>query len=257
METREEKMKGPKPGAQSGDSVSDWLFDAVEKALAPAPELAAAVVQAVKDYRREHGLVGGKLPHTARRTVGEALVASFAFTTAKVGAASSMTGVIPGLGTILATCGGAAADAVLCMKYEVDMVRALAYLYGHDLSREDSKKITFFVTGLAATQDAAKAAGQTIDPQLAVNLVRKGADNLLVYGGRELFKKVGASLTGKALSKAIPFGIGMAFGYHLNKAMTNRVGRFALDYFEAELSGAGEVSAVDLDRARAWILGKE
>lgn len=234
---------------------TDWLFDAVEKALAPASDLSAAVVQAVRDFRRDNDLIDGKLPHTARRTVGETLVGQYAYTTAKVGAASSMTGVIPGLGTVLATCGGAAADAVLCMKYEVDMVRALAYLYGHDLSREDSRKITFLVTGLAATQDTAKAAGQAIDPQMAVNLTRKGADRLLVYGGRELFKKVGATLAGKAFSKAIPFGIGMAFGYHLNKALTNRVGAFALDYFEAELRGVADASRADIARARSWILG--
>lgn len=236
---------------------ADWLFDAVEKALAAPAELSAEVAAALKAYRREKNLVTGKLPATARREVGQKLVDQYAYTTAKVGAASSMTGVIPGLGTILATCGGAAADAVLCMKYEVDLVRGLSYLYGHDLTREESKKVTFFVTGLAASQESAKAAGHAIDPALAVNLVRKGADNLLVYGGRELFKKVGATLTGKALSKAIPFGIGMAFGYHLNRAMTHRVGTFALDYFEAELAGVADVSPGDLDRVRSWILARE
>lgn len=234
---------------------TDWLFDGVEKALAPPPELQQQVSEAVKQYRRERGLMGGKLPATARREVGEMLVAAFAQTTAKVGAASSMTGVIPGLGTIIATCGGAAADAVLCMKYEVDLVRALSYLYGHDLTREESKKVTFFVTGLAATQDAAKASGQMVDPQLALNLVKKGADNLLVYGGRELFKKLGATLAGKALSKAIPFGIGMAVGYQMNKLMTRRVGAFALDYFEAELRGVGDVDPHELEKVRSWIVG--
>ena len=231
---------------------NDWLFDNVEKTLAPAPDIVAKVVDAVKSYRREKRLEG-KMPHDARRGIGDGLVSAFAWTTAKVGAASSMTGVIPGLGTVIATCGGAAADAVLCMKYEVDMVRALAYLYGHDLSREDTKQIAFFVTGLGAAQDSAKN-GEGIDPETAAKICKKGADNLLVYGGRELFKKVGATLAGKALGKAIPFGIGVAIGYAMNKTMTSRVGKFAIDYFEAEMRGTGDVSPADLARARSWIL---
>jgi hypothetical protein len=213
---------------------ADWLFSAVEKVLAPAADVIAVVTKELKAYRNEHGPREGKLPHSARSAIAARLVASYASTTANVGAASAMTGIVPGIGTVIATCGGAAADAALSMKYEVDMVRALAYLYGHDLNVDQTKWVAYFVCGLGAAQDGSQDPSKLIDPQAAVRLARRGLDNFLRFATRELFKKLGAMLTRKALQKAIPFGIGMAFGYVVNRTLTNRVGQFAIDYFEAE-----------------------
>jgi uncharacterized protein (DUF697 family) len=120
------------------------------------------------------------------------------------------------------------------MKYEVDMVRAVAYLYGHDITKEEAKRATLVIAGLGAGNEFAKEGSKAVGAKAAVAMVRKYLKGGVLKFIKELFKKLGLRFTRKALEKAIPFGVGVALGYGFNHFFTNRVGDFAIEYFETE-----------------------
>ena len=90
----------------------------------------------------------GQFPREIRELVAKKIISNYSYFTAFVGGASGLTGLIPGLGTVLATFGGATADAALTMKYQIEMVMALAVVYGHDIEKEEEQRLCLIVAGL-------------------------------------------------------------------------------------------------------------
>ena len=46
------------------------------------------------------------------------IISNYSYYAAFIGGSTSLTGVIPGLGTAVAISGGASADAITCMKFQ-------------------------------------------------------------------------------------------------------------------------------------------
>jgi hypothetical protein len=159
------------------------------------------------------------------------VIERYARTCGRVGSLTAAAGVIPGVGTVVALVGSAAADLVITMKYQIEMVMALAHLYGRDISTEDERRLCYAVAGLGvATQ-----AGLLSFKQFTVQGLTEAAKKLLKTRAKQwlikLFKMIGLRLTQKGLLRAIPFGVGVALGYSSNKKLTRYVGRRARDYF--------------------------
>ncbi|MBR4984822.1 MAG: hypothetical protein IKY83_03650 [Proteobacteria bacterium] len=138
------------------------------------------------------------------------------------GGASALTGLIPGLGTILSVFGAGAADAFLALKFELEMSLALAHLAGYDISDPRERKIAFLMAckGLEDAYNADK------EPNI------KSVIDLAVgeYSTRELSK----TLT-KAFARAIMFFaakkwtrffpiVGIAIGASINQVLTAKLG---------------------------------
>ena len=65
--------------------------------------------------------------------VAEHIISNYSYYTAFTGGATALVGVIPGLGTVIAAVGGTTADAAVTMKWEIEMIMALATVYGRDI----------------------------------------------------------------------------------------------------------------------------
>ncbi len=144
-----------------------------------------------------------------------------------------MTGVVPGLGTVIATLGGATADTALTMKCQIEMVMALAVVYDHDIEKEEEQRICFVVAGLGAISETGKQGGKAAGTKAFVAMAREYLKGPTLVIVKEVFKKVGITFTRKGLEKAIPFGVGVVVGTATNKALTVYVGSKARDFFEA------------------------
>jgi hypothetical protein len=63
--------------------------------------------------------------------VAAKIIQNYSYAAAFGGGATALTGVVPGLGQIIAAFGGTTADSALCMKFQLEMIMALATLYDH------------------------------------------------------------------------------------------------------------------------------
>lgn len=79
--------------------------------------------------------------------IADKIISRYSKISAMVGGATALTSIIPGLGTILAATGGATADAVTCMKLQVDMCMCLAETFGYDVTSEDARHLSFLIAG--------------------------------------------------------------------------------------------------------------
>lgn len=166
--------------------------------------------------------------------IAEHIISNYSYYTAFTGGATALTGVIPGLGTVIAAVGGTTADAAVTMKWEIEMVMALATVYGRDITIEEEKRLCYLVAGFGVLNEAAKKGAAEIGEKALVNMVKQYLKGPTLVAVKEVFKKVGLRFTRKALEKWIPFGVGVVIGFSANKGLTWYVGKKARDFFKTK-----------------------
>lgn len=155
------------------------------------------------------------------------IVTDFSNKAALSGGATALTGVIPGIGTVIAAFGGTLADSALSMKFEVEMVMHLATLYGYDISTEDTQELCYVLAGLGVVVNA-EGKGLARYLEIVKATVGKSQSNM----ASQVFKHVSMVLAKKALGKAIPLGIGVVISASANKKLTYSLGKNAIGYFQ-------------------------
>jgi len=206
------------------------LLKAIELILAKPEDIKRETLSLLKKYQGEHAR--NKTPEEIRELVAKKIISNYSYFTAFVGGASGLVGLIPGLGTVLATFGGATTDIALTMKYQIEMVMALAVVYGHDIEKEEEQRMCLIVAGLGAVNEAAKQGGKTVGTKAFVNMTQQYLKGATLVAVKEIFKKIGITFTRKAVEKAIPFGVGVVIGATANKGLTMYVGSKARDFFQ-------------------------
>lgn len=169
----------------------------------------------------------------AQRAAADKVVSNYSYYTAMSGGATALAGVVPGLGTVVAAVGGATADVVVTMKFEVEMVMALATVYGHDVTETEMRRLCLLIAGLGTVTSAATEGAKVVGEKAFVRLVREHLRAGTLVAVKQAFKKVGLTFTRKGLEKAAPFGIGVVLGFSANKTLTYYVGRKARAFFES------------------------
>jgi len=218
----------------SGEGRSGWLLERVQ-AMAISPSDAKVLVQRLRT--RSERERPNTSPHDHQERVGDHIISRYARLCSTVGGASALTGVIPGLGTAIAMVGGAATDAVLCMKLQVDMCMCLAEAFGYDLTEPDARHLAFLISAGGTLEKLGEQAGVKVASKAGVNLLRQYLRGAALQAIKELFKKLGLVFTRKALEKALPFGIGVVFGATGNYALTRYVGAQAKRWFILDRDG--------------------
>lgn len=86
------------------------------------------------------------------RTVGTKLIDRYSKYAAMTGGASALSGLVPGIGTIIAATGDALADAATCMKLQVDMTMCIACAFDYDLHDEDTRRLAYLIAAGGAIE---------------------------------------------------------------------------------------------------------
>lgn len=205
------------------------LLQAVESILADPKEILKEVRQMEKKYHDRYA--SKKSAIEIKDVIVSHIISNYSYYTAFTGGATGLTGVIPGLGQVIAMVGGASADVVLTMKWEIEMVMAIAAVYGHNITLEEEKRICYIVAGLGAISEAAKEGGKAIGSKAFIKMTEQYLKGPTLVAVKQVFKKVGITFTRKAVQKAIPFGVGVVVGFGMNKTLTYYVGKKAKDFF--------------------------
>lgn len=204
------------------------FLQAVEMVLAKPEDIREESIELLEKIRRVNPK---KTEAEIQKIASEKIISNYSYYAAFVGGTTALTGVIPGIGTAVAVAGGATADAVASIKFQVEMTMAIATVYGHNILDEEAKRICFMVAGLGAINEAAKEGGKTLGSKAFISLTEQYLKKGTLTAVKEIFKRVGITFTKKALIKSIPFGVGVVIGFSANKGLTWYVGSKARDFF--------------------------
>jgi len=231
VQTGEDETKmSEEKNAQFENDDKPTLLKAIELVLADPKEIAKEASQLMSKFTKRYGeeLKEDDIADLA----AEKVISNYSYYAAFVGGATGLTGIIPGLGTVIATFGGATADAALTMKYQIEMTMALAVIYGHNIEIEEEKRLCLIVAGTGAINEAAKEGGKQVTTKAFIKMTQNYLKGATLVAVKEIFKKLGVTFTRKALEKSIPFGIGVVIGFTANKGLTWYVGSKAKDFFK-------------------------
>ncbi len=207
------------------------LLKAIELVLAEPGDIQREAQTLLSAYQIANH---GRHPAQVRDMAAAKIISNYSYYAAFAGGASALTGVIPGLGTVIATFGGATADTALSMKYQIEMTMALAAIHGHNILLEEEKRMCMIIAGMGAISESAKSAGKSMGSKAFIRLTREFLKGATLQAVKEIFKKVGIIFTRKALEKAIPFGVGVLISFATNKGLTLYVGSKAHDFFAVD-----------------------
>ncbi len=204
------------------------LLKAVELVLANPKDIQREAQSLVAKFTAKHE---DKSADQVRELVAKKIISNYSYYSAFAGGAAALAGVVPGLGTAIATFGGATADAALSMKFQIEMTMALASVHGHNILLEEEKRICMVIAGLGAINEAAKGGGKTVGTKAFVKLAQQYLAGSTLVAVKEIFKKVGVTFTRKALEKSIPYGVGVVISFSANKGLSWYVGGKAREFF--------------------------
>lgn len=209
----------------------------VVKQIAISPEEATAIATRYADQFR------AKYPQATaddiQDFVADAIIRRYARWAGAVGAATGVAAIFPGIGTVIATVGGATADAAVSMKLQVDMSMCLAAGYGYDLTNTDAQHLAFLIAATGSLEKLGGEAAKKFANQAGVRLLRQYVRGAALQTLKALFRRVGIVFTRKALEKALPFGIGVAIGGTANFYLTKFVGNQAKTWFIIDRADGG------------------
>ena len=175
-------------------------------------------------------------PHLTNDQLALVLIRSTRRRVAATGAMSGAAAIAPGLGTVLAI-GTVTSQAFYALEQEVELVLAIAMLYGHELGGSDERVVeALVVVGLASgavklREDVLVAGGERI----ALAAFRRMPGMLLAHGGGRVVSRILArfatSATAKLAVRVVPLAIGVAAGAGFDWLAVTGLGRAAMRYY--------------------------
>lgn len=205
------------------------ILKALELILADVEDLRKDAKETCKLFQEKYE--NEKDEHDIKDMAAKKIIKKFSDRAGFWGGATALTGVIPGLGTLIATFGGSAADIALLMKYQVEMVMEIATVYDYDITQEEIKNQCLIISGLAVINNTGKKIISTTTSTAFVKIVKQYLKGATLQTVKQVFKTVGVKLTQRFLIKIIPFGVGVVIGSTLNKLLTIQVGKNAQNFF--------------------------
>lgn len=202
----------------------------IVQAIAISPDDARCIVKQYSDQ-----ILSSKPNISAiklQEVVCEKIIKRYSKLAATTGGATALAGVIPGIGTVVSMVGGSMADISACIKFQIDMTMCLALTVNEELGNEDAKHLSYIIALYGTIEQTGSKAATRIASKAGVKMVNqylKGPTLIII---KDLFTKVGINFTQKAVTKAIPFGIGVVIGASANYALTKYVGKNTLDFLK-------------------------
>ncbi len=165
------------------------------------------------------------------KLIAKKIISNYSYYCAYSGGVTSLSSVIPGVGTAITLTGGVSADYILCLKFQIEMIMSLAHLYKHDIETEETMRICYLLVGIGALTKAMEQGGNKIGNKAFIRLVRKHLTGATLKSTKKIFNIVGLKFTRKAFEKSAPLGIGCVLGFSINKSATLYLGNKADSFF--------------------------
>lgn len=225
-------QKNMPPAAQPASTSSALVaVDGVMRSLVGTIEekhINAAQERAA-DLRSRH-------PQATADQLADMVIRQKCIDTGAIGLASSVPGLIPGVGSMLVVSAGLMVDIRKTIEMQKELVLELAAIYGREVTPADRRNLLLLVSGVDS------------------------GNKLIAKASSEAVAKLTTRLSSKALSKALPVA-GIITSATVNIVSTYLVGRRAQAYLRADPSLANEwddalrtLSGVDERELARWLL---
>lgn len=178
------------------------LLKAIELVLAEPAAIRKEALQLKDKYVTRYG--SDRSEDEINAYAADKIISNYSYYTAFVGGTTALTGVIPGLGTVLAAFGGATANTALSMKYQIEMTMAIATIYGRDITIEEEKRLCLMIAGLGAISEMTRVGGKEPGKKASVKMMQQYLQDASLQTLRELFKKSWNNLHKKSCRKSYP-----------------------------------------------------
>src|SRR5665213_1051423 len=175
-------------------------------------------------------------PHLTNDQLALRLIRSTRRRVAATGALSGAASIAPGLGTILAV-GTLTSQALYALEQEIELVLAIAMIFGHELASSDERVVeALVVVGITSgavklREDVLVAGGERV----ALAAVRRLPAILLTHGGGRILSRILARFasTGvaKVAARVVPLGVGVAAGAGFDWLAVTGLGHAAMKYY--------------------------
>ncbi|MGC4117455.1 MAG: hypothetical protein QM765_23420 [Myxococcales bacterium] len=238
----------------SGSEQGAALLKAVERIVDSPAKIRAHVEAAAEKIRVS--LPDDATEVQVRSALERDLVSHYSNRTAIAGGAAALPGLIPGLGSLAAVLGGGLLDMTACLKFEVEMVLALAASRGYDIEDPRERQLAYL---LAAAHTYEASGGLNPLP----DLIKTEIDAIWHYTPRQLgklvaalFVKLAILFAGKSLTRAIPF-IGIVVSSATNKTLTSRVGKSVIKALDGRASARAAASPKPAAKPKAHAKAKK
>jgi hypothetical protein len=206
------------------------LLRAIEIILADPGTVREAALAVLGEFSKRYA--EDRNPEDIEDATADKIISNYSYFAAFAGGATALTGVVPGLGTIIASFGGSTADIALTLKFQIEMTMAIATVYGHDITDDEEQRLCFLVAGLGVMSEASKKGAAAASTKAFIEIMRRYLKGTTLQAVRQVFKRIGVTFTRKAAEKAIPFGIGVIISFTVNKGLTWYVGTKAKAFFK-------------------------
>jgi hypothetical protein len=217
--------------AQPASTSTSFVVDNVMRSLVGTIEEKhiAAANERVATLRSRH-------PQATPDQLANMTIRQKCIDTGAIGLASSVPGLIPGVGSLVVVSAGLMVDLRKTMEMQKELVLELAAIYNRPVTPADRRNLLLLVTGVDS------------------------GNKLIAKAGSEAAAKVTTRLSSKALSKALPVA-GIVTSAAVNVVSTYLVGRRAQAYLRADPTLANDwdnalrtLSGVDERELVRWLL---
>ncbi|WP_333763000.1 hypothetical protein [Streptomyces sp. IBSBF 2390] len=212
------------------NAVDELEGSRLQKAVETIVMTPAAAEKVVDGYRATFEDKNERKPESLedKRRIAAKIIGRYSKMSAATGAVTAVPSVIPGVGTAVAILGGGATDIAVALKLQVDMCMCLVEVFETELSTEDKKHLAFTLALAGSVEQMASKGGKAAVQKIAEKLVYQYLRGPALVTIKQLFKRVSITFTQKAMAKAIPAGVGVAFSSSTNYLLTRVVGRVAV-----------------------------
>ncbi|KJR43881.1 magnetosome protein Mad31 [Candidatus Magnetoovum chiemensis] len=186
----------------------------------------------VHELSEDYMLRTGKTPQQTSYSISKALIMRSALKLGGVGAVSSSSSIIPGLGSIAAMLFTGLVDFALLLKEQIELCYKISAAYNVDLETEKLKAVTLAIVGFSVTAETATHLSG-IAFRKAVN---KTAEHYMLEGIEKSAQTVAKSILQKmAITgyKFLPL-ISVPVSVAINVASIYTVGNQAIKYFNTQ-----------------------
>jgi len=175
-------------------------------------------------------------PHFTNDQLALALIRSTRKRVATTGALSGAAAIAPGLGTVLAI-GTITSQALYALEQEIELVLAIAMIYGHELAGSDERLLEALIV-VGITSGAVKLREDVLvtgGERFAIAAFRRLPGTLLAHGGSRILTRILARVAGtgaaKAAARLVPIGVGVVAGAGFDWLTVTGLGRAAMKYY--------------------------
>lgn len=174
--------------------------------------------------------------HLTSEQLANRLIRSTRRRVAATGAISGAVSIAPGLGTMLAV-GTLTSQALYALEQEIELVLAIAIIYGHELGSSDDRVLeALLVVGITSgavklREDVLVAGGERI----GLAAVRRLPGILVSHSSGRIISRIVARFasTGaaKVAARIVPLGVGVAAGAGFDWLAVTGLGHVAIKYY--------------------------